>query len=165
MKILFLDVDGVLNCSHTFQRRHNALLITNTAVKREEFAWPLGHLDEELIPRLNDIVEQTDCKIVISSSWRISTEFPYFKGWLVYRGFKYPDAIIDKTPNLPMLDNCRGEEIKTWLVKHPEVTQYAILDDDICDIQPVHPNNYVNTDGKEGLTNEKVKETINLLNK
>lgn len=165
MKVLFLDVDGVLNCSHTFQRRHNAWKETNTPVKREEFAWPLGHLDEELVPRLNDIVEQSDCKIVISSSWRISAEFLYFGGWLVHRGFKYPDAIIDRTPSLPMLDNSRGEEIKAWLVKHPEVTHYAILDDDVIDIMPVHPYNVVETNGKEGLTDEKVKEAINLLNK
>jgi hypothetical protein len=163
MKILFLDVDGVLNCSTTFQRRHNLWKATGQPIKAEEFAWPLGHLDEELIPRLNTIIEQTGCKIVVSSSWRISEEFPYFGGWLVRKGFKYPDSIIGRTGTMTQLINCRGEEIKAWLVQHPEVTHYAILDDDVEDITPVHPNNTVQTSGKEGLTEERAQAAISLL--
>lgn len=166
MKIIFLDCDGVLNCSQTFQRRYSAWIEAgNTVIKGEEFAWPLGHLDETLIFNLNTIVEQTGCKIVVSSSWRLSAEFVHFGEWLVHRGFKYPDSIIDKTPNLPVVDNCRGEEIKAWLDKHPEVTEYAILDDDVVDIMPVHPHNLIGTNGNEGLTEKRAQAAIALLNK
>lgn len=165
MKVLFLDVDGVLNCTYTFQRRHERWQASGKPAKDGEFAWPLGHLDEELIARLNPIIEYTNCKIVISSSWRLYAEFHLFKGWLCGKGFKYPDAIIDRTPSLPQLDNTRGEEIKWWLNNHPEVVAYSILDDDCFDIAPVHPNNYVATNGNEGLTDEKMQAVITMLNK
>jgi len=166
MKILFLDVDGVLNCSVTFQRNYDRWKATGTPTKGPDFSWPLGHLDPELVVNLNPIVEQTDCKIVLSSSWRITAELPHFRGWLVGKGFKYPDAIIDRTRSSVGDDpDARGNEIKDWLTDHKEVIAYAILDDDSQDIIRVHPNNFVHTSGKEGLTPTKAQEAIDVLKK
>lgn len=160
MKVLFLDVDGVLNCTYTFQRRHQL----SEPLSEAAMCWPLGHLDEQIIPLLNPIVERTDCKIVLSTSWRLHPRFAELGSWLEGKGFKYPNAIIDRTPSMPMMDNCRGEEVKAWLRKHPEVRQYVVLDDDCEDIIPVHPKNYVATNGNEGLTNELVETVISILN-
>lgn len=165
MKVLFLDVDGVLNCTYTFQRRNAAYEgQSKSPLTEDDLIWPMGHLDEQIIPLLNPIVERTDCKIVVSSSWRLHSRFTELGSWLKIKGFKYPEVIIDKTSCMPMMDNCRGEEIKEWLRKHPEVQQYVIIDDDGEDIIPVHPNNYIFTNGNEGLTNEKVEAVISILN-
>ena len=166
MKVLFLDVDGVLNCTYTFQRTYERWKETGAATKGPEFAWPMGHLDDALVPNLNPIVEQTGCKIVLSSSWRVIAKIPDFRNWVSQKGFKYPEAIIDRTRSSVGDDpDGRGNEIKDWLTAHPEVTAYVILDDDSQDIVRVHPNNFVNTNGNEGLTDEKVQAAIAVLKK
>lgn len=166
MKILFLDVDGVLNNTLTYTRIHRAWKESGEATRGSEFGWPMGHLDAILVPNLNPIVEQTGCQIVLSSSWRIIAKIPDFRSWVSQKGFKYPDSIIDRTRRSVGDDpDGRGNEIKDWLAGHPEVTAYVILDDDSFDIIRVHPNNFVHTNGKEGLTEEKVKEAITILNK
>lgn len=168
MKILFLDVDGVLNSRESFLANHAA----RTAYKGKDgelatqFIWPLGHLSEDLIDNLNLIVEATGCSIVLSSSWRITCELPDFRGWLKQKGFLYPNNIISKTDNIP--DDARGGQIQRWLDSHPGVTKYAILDDDSEDIigsytTKKHPNNFVKTDFKEGLQGEQVAKAIAIL--
>ena len=169
MKVLFLDVDGVLNSTETFARRRKAWETAKEAdvnAVLDEYAWPLGHLDKELVCNLNPIVEQTKCSIVLSSSWRLVCQLENFRQWVSQKGFKYPDTIIDRTPNLAMRseDLRRGTEIMAWMEIHQGITRYAILDDDGFDIQPMHPKTYVNTDGNEGLTLEKVEAVVKILN-
>ena len=163
MKILFLDFDGVLNCSVTFARRSAKIAAEGMPDDKED--WKLTHLDEFLIPNLNPIVEQTKCKIVVSSSWRIGYDLATLAKWLAKKGFKYPETIIDRTPTIPLVDYSRGTEIKTWLSKHPEVTGYAILDDDIEDILPLHPMNTIRTSGQKGLTPDKAADVIMVLSR
>lgn len=166
MKILFLDVDGVLNSQETFQRNHDAWLASGELEKHPKVhGWPMGHLDSELISRLNTVCAKTDCHIVLSSAWRIIAELPDFRGWLTQKGFKYSEKIIDRTANLSV-DNRRGAEIQDWIDKNKEkVSLYAIVDDDSFDIVPVHPNNFVHTSFMEGLQDPQVDMLVNMLNK
>jgi hypothetical protein len=165
MKILFLDVDGVLNNTYTFARIHRAWKESGEPTK-VNFGWPLGHLDETLIANLNPIVEQTHCNIVLSSSWRVIAKIPDFREWMAQKGFHYAESIIDRTRRSVGDDpDARGNEIKDWLTAHPEVTSYVILDDDCFDIFRVHPNNFVHTNGNDGLTNERAQAAIAILNK
>jgi hypothetical protein len=163
MKVLFLDFDGVLNCTMTFVRRAQKIKAQGMPPAQED--WKLTQLDEDLIVQLNPIVEQTQCNIVISSSWRIGYDLPTLAEYLSKKGFKYPEKVIGVTPVMPLVEHSRGVEIKTWLSKHPKVTSYAILDDDIEDILPIHPINTVRTDPKEGLTSEKVEDVVMVLSR
>jgi len=170
MKILFLDIDGVLNCTETFRRRHAAWLETKEPTKDPlRFGWPMGHLDEDLIPLLNSICEQTDCNIVISSTWRKLAELNDLKRWLNQKGFLYPEKIIDITPtfNLRVSENQRGVEIQAWLDTNKDkgISAYCILDDDGFDIVNIHPFNYVPTRFCDGITIEEVKLAIAMLNR
>ena len=55
-KILFLDIDGVLNGYDLFQRKA---------------PYPLSEFNEEKIELLNSLIDDMpDIKIVLSSSWR-----------------------------------------------------------------------------------------------
>lgn len=117
MKVLFLDIDGVCN-SRQFVRRMRA---TN-----KKFHLYL-QVDPELVKLVQRIIKETNCRVVLSSTWRL-----------------YPEArehvrrevchFIDCTPDMQagakrgVID--RGVEIQAWLDEHPTVRQYAILDDD-----------------------------------
>lgn len=61
MKVVFLDVDGVLNTSKTYERVHR--LFNNTGKK-------VLDVDDFRLEYLKKIIDETDSKIVLSSSWR-----------------------------------------------------------------------------------------------
>lgn len=132
-RILFLDIDGVLNS-----------VKTSVAFGR----WPhditpkeLSLFDTAAIALLQRLCDSAGIQIVLSSAWRLSHDFK-----AVGEAFGLP--IIDRTPALP---GPRGEEIAAWLAAHPEVTDYAIVDDD-PDMLPGQLHRFVHTDGYEGLT-------------
>jgi len=173
-KVLFLDVDGVLNSEATFKENHLASQKAKRAADFDkiaharEFFHPLGHINTTLVGRLNRIVRETGCKIVISSSWRILYGVETMRGFLTQRGFEFADSIIDRTGSNSK--DARGGEIQDWLDAHPEVKNYVILDDDAQDIvgdytTKTHPNNFVHTRWTTGLQDEHAEQAIKILNK
>lgn len=116
MKIIFLDIDGVLN--------HNAWYKSDDYYNNN-FKDP--DLDPNIIKMLNEVTNKYDIKIVISSSWKIDT---YCIERLRKAGL---ENVIDCTPNLifniPIDIYYRGMEINQYLQEHPEVDKYLILDD------------------------------------
>lgn len=134
MKIVFLDIDGVLNHAAT---RH-AVSPTET----EPLPIPIA---PECMTRLNRLVAETGAKVVISSSWRKFARWQDLGPALVRHGLVAD--VIGETPDLvndPVwLDAWRtrdgapftyerlerGWEIAEWLAAHPEVTAFVILDD------------------------------------
>ena len=116
MKILFLDIDGVLN-SRPYDLQRTA---------------EQGNIDETRLQLLKQIVDETQALIVLSSSWRKHWEKDLSQcddiGKEIDELFaKYQLQIYDKTPCLP--DNDRAEEIRTWVSQHNDVNAYVILDD------------------------------------
>lgn len=151
MKILFLDVDGVLNCANFMARR----------VKGERFTM-IDPMRSLLVHR---ICEATGCKIVVSSSWRHSPD-----GLEEIKTAVGAFNVIDKTPRtvLPLAKFERGCEIKEWLDRHDlenePVKRYAILDDDNDMLTEQLPN-FFRTDWEgEGLTQEIADAVITHLN-
>ena len=130
MKVIFLDIDGVLNVCYGEYDKYG-----------QEFH-PL------FVDNLRLIIEATGAKIVISSSWRMSG-LQTMKDMWKYRNL--PGEIIDITPDgwvlykkgLVPQDYDRGHEIKYWL-EHNEVENYVIIDDD-TDMLPEQLNNFVRT--------------------
>lgn len=144
MKIIFLDIDGVLN-SELFARE----------VKDFCYEWPegtegIGH-HEKFCPRskalLNSLIEKTDAKIVISSSWRLRG-LEYMK--TVWKLENMSGEIIGMTPILrgDGFTVPRGVEIDRYLesigfshifynkdlqrkyMQSSGVENYIIIDDD-----------------------------------
>jgi hypothetical protein len=136
MKILFLDIDGVLNSYRS------CFATGNFPHKPSE----LEHFDMIAVGLIRKVCEETNTKIVLSSTWRMNKNWVELKDTLNL-------PIIDRTPvhYSSIRDGQRGEEVREWLTQHPEVKQYAIVDDGndfLLEQQPY----FVKTDFAEGLS-------------
>ena len=175
MKVLFLDIDGVLNSENWFGYRlyciknnmfNEVMNFVNT--NDERIKYKLSMIDDRAIANLNRIVEETGCKVVLSSSWRscVEAENTLTEYLLKLKGFKY--EFYDVTPRLWFNDFSirRGEEIKLWLDKESEkneIESFVILDDD-SDMLPEQMNNFIQIDGQVGLIDKDVVTAIKILN-
>jgi hypothetical protein len=149
-KIIFLDVDGVLNCKKTWSGPHKDGMAT---------------LCPDMCDRLGDIVKQTKAIVVLSSSWRLmkdSNQYRKLVSWLAKRDI----SIHSHTKWLSSKD--RGHEIAAWLEDHEhefprkEVT-FVILDDD-SDMLYWQRSSFVHTSFKDGLTERHAAKAIRILN-
>lgn len=163
-KILFLDIDGVLNPTDNDYSMH-LLWKLKKGRSRDEF----GTLFDERCERwLKWIVLQTGCKIVISSTWRMSGLETM---QLMWKKRKLAGEVIDctafdvslETINKYVAKNSeadRGYEIQEWINKNkPE--NYCILDDqnDMLSHQ-----NFVQTNPEFGLNRNTANAVIAILN-
>ncbi len=141
MKVIFLDVDGVLNSK---QDGNSIKLRTDSHLRL-----------------LQEIVKATGAKIVLSSSWRAG--FAKARNTLSDRLREYGLEIMDSTPVLPGL-TCRGDEIRQWLNDSGQsVERFVILDDD-DDMAEFTDTNLVRTDPEIGLQEKDAVKSIELLN-
>lgn len=154
-KILFLDVDGVLNNEGVFKDRRFGYM-------------PLDHL---CIERLHNVVRETGCKIVLSSAWReierLEKALDAHLVFEVYNGLGADPLLVrhdDRSTRRLSGDayNGRGSEIAEWLSRHPEVTGYAIVDDD-GDMLPEQTDRFVRTTFDTGMTDEDAAKLITIL--
>ena len=155
MKIIFLDIDGVLN-SREYDRKRNWNEQTD--------------IDETRLPLVKEIIDKTGAKIVLISTWRShwnrDVNLCDEDGMYINRLFsKYGLAIYDKTPDLGLLSK-RKDEVKAWLAEYKsDIEGFVILDDyrfgwdDLSDF-------YIHTNPNYGLGLEKehVALAIKLLN-
>jgi len=145
MKILFLDIDGVLN-SVEYAVGANTI---NRSVR-------LDDADPVKVGLLRFICDQTDARIVISSTWRIGRDPAWFDGFFSSFGWFQP-PIEGVTPRSARIGSIgRGDEINEWLETR-QVDRYVIVDDD-SDFYGDQP--LVQTNGVYGLT---LKETIEMI--
>jgi hypothetical protein len=141
LKVIFLDIDGVLNCDRTWVLRDRSIEYGN------HFEYTHSSIDIYAVALVNKLAEETKAKIVVSSSHRIyfRNEFAELNRYMQYIGIK--DNIYGVTP---YLGTRRGHEIALWLKEHEEVTHYVILDDD-SDMLVGQMKNFVQTDGQLGF--------------
>lgn len=180
MKIIFLDIDGVLNCEKAYKEGFCKYLKWGDENKHEyhqQFYPP----SKELINRL---IVETESKVVISSTWRNSGIERMQKIWQI-EGMA--GEIIDITPHL-YLDGFghlpRGCEIKQWLnskgfyhinyseelqqqyIKESGIENYVIIDDD-SDMLYQQMNNFVHVlpspINKEGFKEENYQQAKKIL--
>ncbi|ABS28202.1 HAD domain-containing protein [Anaeromyxobacter sp. Fw109-5] len=125
MKVVFLDIDGVLNSDAWFAR----------SPPRD---WGLDHLDPEAVARVDWLASDPAARIVISSTWRLVYPLDEIRAMLAARGLRAP--IVDRTPEIPAEfaeGRIRAQEIGNWL--HAQglrerrgeggVESFVILDD------------------------------------
>lgn len=134
LKVLFLDIDGVLNS-------HRSCMALGGIPSGLEPA-DLALFDPLALSLLQSLCEVAELSVVVSSSWRICHHWD-----AIGRALALPT--IDATPRLA---GCRGDEIAAWLAASPTpVAQYAIVDDD-SDMLPDQAAHFVRTEHAEGLS-------------
>lgn len=133
MKVLFLDVDGVLNSLKTWALYGDS----SPLAKDQKF-----NLDPTAL-RFIQLLHAQGVEIVISSTWRLHKNLGDFKDVL---GF----SVKGKTGREVSSGSVRGNEIDLWLKNHPEVEQYCIVDDDSDMLEEQLPY-FVKTNYRDGL--------------
>lgn len=134
MKVIFLDIDGVLNCDATPNPRKFPYIV-----------------DKKLLAAFRGLVTKTGAKVVLTSSWRVDPI-----GLYAARYWKVP--FHDICPDFP--HRPRREEILHWLRRHPAVDRFAVIDDedDQLDRLPLFQPS-----GKTGLSAEVCRAVQNYL--
>lgn len=159
MKVIFLDVDGVLNS-----------LDCKALIEGYYF------VEDEKIIRLKELVDKTGAKVVLSSTWRY--------GWYAMEHVAEPDegdlreirffkALREKLRqfDIELLSYTedfgrRGEEIRKWLDdwNGEPIESYVILDDMEPEEFSGHLGQLVETTLGYGLEPEHVQQAIEILN-
>ena len=152
IKIIFLDIDGVVNCWSTKERAPSKVI----------------GVEQRLIAHIKEIVDATGAKLVLSSTWRKDWAFDLMNGkdWFYLRDeFAKQDLyFLDYTPS--RRDSHRGEEIKEWLENTGyDVSSYVIIDDEMFDIWELHEGHMVKTSFDSGIKSGAVKMAIDILAK
>ena len=152
MKVIFLDIDGVVNSYSTKERAPSKVV----------------GVEQRLIAHIKEIVDATGAKLVLSSTWRKDWAFDLLDGidWRYLRDeFAKQDLyFMDYTPS--RRDSHRGEEIKEWLESTEyDVESYVIIDDEMFDIRDLHEGHIVQTSCIDGIKPGAVKMAIQILEK
>lgn len=151
MRVIFLDIDGVLNEDTTPTRTKSRVIF----------------IDQDKLLRLKRIVEATQAKIVLSSTWRYDRDDARYNGDFLELQETFQKVGLDFYSYTPedVLGIRRGMEIKAWLGIHPEVDRFIILDDELFDFEERGLLPWlVKTDfADSGLTEALAQEAIGLL--
>lgn len=130
MKVIFLDIDGVMIGIG-------------------------GDVGPKCIELINDLIDATGAKIIMSSSWMKTLAS-------ICMTMAY-NAIIGKTCYTCQNDDirstlCRGNEIQ-YVLESKDITSYVIFDQDMLYSQK---DNFIHIDYMHGITKE---QAIKILNK
>lgn len=150
MKLIFLDIDGVLNSEQS---------ITNGV---------------RLMPEACNLIDLLcsihDAKIVITSTWRIGKTIKELQDMFFLVGIQR-ENIIGKTDSIS--DDIRGHEIVRWIgdnvpnlikpILHNTEFKFCIIDDDDFDMSPKHKDNLVLCHGMIGFTKADFIKAHNIL--
>lgn len=151
MKVIFLDVDGVLNS-------------IKYELERDENDPPF---DRSRIPLIKRIVTETGAKIVLSSSWRRNWEngrgTDWKMEWLVRAFSEQGVEIFGKTGISP--NNDRAAEIREWLSDNPDTERYAVIDDIFFGWEEHSPYVVITSERiGRGLEEKHVEAAVRILN-
>lgn len=115
MKVIFTDIDGILNDDTTPTRTKSCMIFA----------------DKEKLLRLKYIADATQTKIVLSSTWRYDRDDPRYNGDFLElkEAFHRRDLEFYSFMPVDAIGIRRGMQIKAWLGTYPEVERYIILDD------------------------------------
>ena len=189
MKVIFLDIDGVLNGWDLSEYiKYNIWNILPYKKIKDFIRTRLSHhidIDRKRVKRLSKICKKTGAKVVLSSSWKnrlIDDSCERYYDSDINKLFwnlidTYHIEIIGKTQIIKE-SHKREDEIKAWLSEYDgKIENYIILDDEDSDLQSFVGNHLIKTSHKDyagcicysemkwsGLTKAHVKQAISILN-
>lgn len=161
-KVLFLDIDGVLN-SNFWNDSHQTEISDGTLI------------DEEKIKLLALLIRETNAKIILHSGWRfwfdaelkpLCTESNKLVELLamenLYISGVTPDLTTEEIRNAKKFSLVKADEILLWISLHKTVTKWVVLDDLNLHNDQIWQHQ-VKTDPTTGLTLENVRQAVRIL--
>mmetsp|Transcript_41390 Transcript_41390/g.66870 ORF Transcript_41390/g.66870 Transcript_41390/m.66870 type:complete len:156 (+) Transcript_41390:56-523(+) len=148
MRVIFLDLDGVLN--RTKSAKHI-------------------RFDKDLVAQFRTLIDRSDAHIVLSTFWR---RFDSYISYVLSRYGIAAERFIGMTPGGGHLEGecCddavyadRSAEISAWLREHPEVTGFVVLDDRAEAGQDGLAPHFVHVKSEVGLSPEDVERALEIL--
>ena len=178
MKVIFLDIDGVLNSNRYYL---NCIKANFKKAPRDDFGQLFDPLSEML---LNALIDKTGAKVVISSTWRGDGEDAMKKMW---KHRNMSGEVIAITPcfrgELGNISVPRGLEIKWYYenvfkyrhwnwdgeevrkaIEESLISHYVIIDDD-SDMLYEQRNNFVKCENLYGFRKREFNKAMKILNK
>ena len=169
MKVIFLDIDGVLNSIQFSKKRYEKYKKTGK--------WDIA-IDDSKVKMLKEIIDKSggpdEVKVVLSSSWR--KHFSEVNGKMFpkddtgedcrYAFSKHDIVLYSRTGSSK--DGNRGKEITEWMDSHSNlnITHYVVIDDETIDILEYIPQNYIVKPNYNlgGIDDSHVRAAIHILN-
>ncbi len=162
-RIMFLDIDGVLNCQTFYEEQQRDYKTAKKTLKKQVKAKEIERLEyyQSQICRkrmgwLSELCAELGVKVVISSTWRMGKTVEELQEILTHCGATF--EIIGKTDRLNFE---RGIEISKWLrdnikpdthgCHYYDFYSYVIIDDD-SDMLLNQAPHFFKTDNYSGLT-------------
>jgi len=159
-KIIFLDIDGVLNCSEGLSKMYKS----KGASLKSKSICPDNILNFQTL-----LDREPDAKIVISSTWRIGFKHGIHnqnisgETWSSLLGEQIADRIIGMTHRSKRSKE-RGVEIDEWVKENDECCSFVIIDDDSDMLDSQLPN-FIHTSWARGFEKTHIDRCIAILNK
>lgn len=161
-KIVFLDIDGVLN-SNFWNENHQREISDGTLI------------DESKIKLLCKLINDTDARIILHSGWKywfdsdlrpLRREAENLRVLLEKEGLLIsgvtPDHATEEIKKSKRFSLVKAGEILAWLEQHNDVDEWVVLDD--LDLHnAVIEMHQVRTDQRIGLTDENVERAKRVL--
>lgn len=134
-KVLFLDIDGVINSERTVE--------ASGGYPHSFLDHDMSRFDPIAVKLIQKLLRDTGSVVVVSSTWRM-----HYSCEEIAKGLDIP--VLDRTPSFGRI---RGDEVKKWLDLYTDkhnVTKYAIVDDNSDFLEEQKPF-FVQTDAFNGL--------------
>jgi hypothetical protein len=188
MKVIFLDHDGVICLSTEWGGRFKKQREVGRKLSQSVASLPVisrfDNFNKKAIKVLNEILEETDAEIVVSSDWKRWSTVEEMGEYYESQGIKKKPIGFTKflqdcevPQNFPWsrtydLEQSRSLEIKQYLQDYPEITHWVAVDDLNMGIPQTNETwgdmemdwgltNFVLTPkGREGIKQTGIKESI-----
>lgn len=167
-KVIFLDIDGVLQPGTQYRFDHdldktkemlskkynnkNILLLDKYDVGAVYYDW-----SHDAVEKLKKLLFLTSADIVISSDWRCHRSLDELR--LLFSLHDLDGYIVDGTPDL---NYKREKEINTYLENHKDIISYVVLDD-MSSIKRYFVDNMVCTNRRFVLNYSSMQEARRIL--
>lgn len=141
MRIVFLDIDGVLN---------------RTGFRPESSVGLRSWIEPELARRLCELLEATRAAVVLISDWRCNRTLEHLQAELTAAG-----VVCELAGMTPVLGQARWREIELYMKQHDlDAESVAILDDGF-DMGPLAAR-FVRTSPLNGLDENAARQILRL---
>ncbi len=125
LRVVFLDIDSVLNDDAFLReslRGHETITVWSIELARK-------CLDPVRIARLQRVIDAADAAVVIVSGWRRWAPVEEIAEALRDAGLRA--EVLGAVGGVKMSGDLRASATHEWLRKHPDVTSWVVIDDDV----------------------------------